>query len=282
VTLAISLKVNDGLVLAADSASTLFNDAGNIIKVYNNANKVFNLRKGFPIGAITWAGGSIGPAAISTLTKDLRRRFSGEDPGHKDWELDKETYTIEQVAVRLREFMYEELYVPLYQDQAVKPSTGFLVVGHSANEGMAEEYEVIIDNSGNCAPPVLTRPKEACGWNARGQPEAVSRFLLGVSQRLPQILVEDLGVQPDQVAQAMQLIQAKSEAQMVANAMPIQDAIDLAEFLVDMTIKYERFLLMPGSGTVGGPIEVAAITKHEGFKWVKRKHYYNGEFNPGG
>ncbi len=60
--------------------------------------------------------------------------------------------------------------------------------------------------------------------------------------------------------------------------MPIQDAIDLATFLVDVTIKFSRFA--PGPPTVGGPIEVAAITKHEGFKWVRRKFYYQAKYNP--
>lgn len=60
--------------------------------------------------------------------------------------------------------------------------------------------------------------------------------------------------------------------------MPIQDAIDLVEFLVDLTIKYSQF--SPGATTVGGPIEIAAITKHEGFKWVRRKHYFTSELNP--
>ena len=31
---------------------------------------------------------------------------------------------------------------------------------------------------------------------------------------------------------------------------------------------------------IRGPIEVAAVTKHEGFKWVKRKHYYDVTLNP--
>lgn len=31
--------------------------------------------------------------------------------------------------------------------------------------------------------------------------------------------------------------------------------------------------------TIGGAVELAAITKHEGFKWVARKHYYTTEFN---
>jgi len=75
VTIAINLKVNDGVVLAADSATTFVDQAGNVVKVYNHANKVFNLCKGLPIGAITWGSGSIGKASISTLAKDLRRRL---------------------------------------------------------------------------------------------------------------------------------------------------------------------------------------------------------------
>ncbi len=60
--------------------------------------------------------------------------------------------------------------------------------------------------------------------------------------------------------------------------MPIQDAIDFAEFLVHTTAEFTRF--KRGAATVGGPIEIAAITKHERFKWVKRKHYYDVALNP--
>ena len=66
-------------------------------------------------------------------------------------------------------------------------------------------------------------------------------------------------------------------AEVITPAMPIKDAIDLAEFLVDLTEKFVRF--SPGAQTVGGPIEIAAITEHEGFKWIKRKHYYDKSFN---
>ena len=46
-----------------------------------------------------------------------------------------------------------------------------------------------------------------------------------------------------------------------------------------MTINFSRFT--PGAATVGGPVEVAVITKHEGFKWVDRKLYYPRELNEG-
>jgi len=31
---------------------------------------------------------------------------------------------------------------------------------------------------------------------------------------------------------------------------------------------------------VGGPIEIAAISTHEGFRWVKKKFYFSREMNP--
>jgi len=57
VTIAICLKVHDGIVLASDSASTLLTIGSDqntsITNIYNNTNKIFNLYKGLPIGAIT-------------------------------------------------------------------------------------------------------------------------------------------------------------------------------------------------------------------------------------
>jgi len=45
-TIAISMKVNDGIVLAADSASTIMAQTPQgvgVINIYDKANKVFNL-----------------------------------------------------------------------------------------------------------------------------------------------------------------------------------------------------------------------------------------------
>jgi len=67
------------------------------------------------------------------------------------------------------------------------------------------------------------------------------------------------------------------QAPVIVAPMPLQDAIELAEFMVETTIKYTRFI--PGPSTVGGPIEIAAISKHEGFRWIRRKHYYSHNLN---
>jgi hypothetical protein len=70
-TIVVSVRVNDGIVLAADSATSFIDANGNVVKVYNNANKIFNLVKVWPIGAMTYGAGAIGSASIATLSKDF-------------------------------------------------------------------------------------------------------------------------------------------------------------------------------------------------------------------
>lgn len=50
--------------------------------------------------------------------------------------------------------------------------------------------------------------------------------------------------------------------------MPLKDAIDLAEFIVDLTINYCRF--EDGLSTCGGPIDILVITK-DYTKFIKHK-----------
>lgn len=283
-TIALSLKVNDGVVLATDSASTLVAQQPigppAVVQVYNNANKVFNLRKGLPVGAITWGAGAIGRSSTSSLLKDLRRRFAGDDVHHSSWRLDHQTYTIEAVATKLKEMIYDELYLPEFSSWPTKPTLGFVVAGYSAGGDMAEEWRVDISSDGSCSGPSVVRAVDQCGITWNGEPEAIGRLILGYSPALPSVLEHQLGVPPAQLQPAMQILSQQLQAQVISDSMPIQDAIDLAYFLVDLTEKFSRFT--PGSATVGGPIEVAAITRHEGFKWVHRKFYYPGQLNPEG
>ena len=109
VTVAVMVKVHDGIVLATDSATT-FQLADGSAQVYNNADKIFNLHRGLPIAAMTWGLGSVGPASISTVAKDLRRRFMGLEPEYEvDWKLDDDAYTVEKVAEYTSDLFHEGL-----------------------------------------------------------------------------------------------------------------------------------------------------------------------------
>ncbi|MCB9138098.1 MAG: hypothetical protein H6642_07115 [Caldilineaceae bacterium] len=281
-TIAISIKVNDGLVLAADSASTVFTQAPTgetgVLMVYNNADKIFNLRRGLPVGAVTFGVGSIGNTSISTLAKDLRRRLAGEDPAYEDWQINSQTLNIENVAYKVKEFFFEEMYAPAFADWEEKPTLGFLVSGYSAGAGAAEEYHVTNESGDFTVSCGRSLEDTGITWGGDGA-EAVARLTLGFSPQLPAILQSDFGVPEADLIQVINAFRRQLQASVVIPSMPIQDAIDLADFLVDTAIRFSRFTL--GPATVGGPIEIAAITKHEGFKWVKRKHYFDAQLNPG-
>ena len=107
-TVLVSVKINDGVVMAADSASSFASGM-----VYGHADKIVNLRQGLPIGAMVTGAGGIGNELIDTLLKDLRHRFNGEDEARTDWALDPARYTLAQVANRLRSFLFEEKPPPM-------------------------------------------------------------------------------------------------------------------------------------------------------------------------
>ena len=276
-TIAMSMKVNDGIVLAADSASTIMAQTPHgvgVINIYDKANKIFNLRKGLPIGAITWGSGSIGHASISTLVKDFRKLITLDE----EWKIEINNYTIEDVANKFKKFIFDINYVNEFQSWKDKPNLGFMIVGYSSGETLAEEWKIDILN-GQCKGPYLLRKREKVGITWNGEPEAITRLYLGFGTAMPRILKES-GLEDNKIDEIMQLCRTKLTVPMVTPPMPIQDAIDLAEFLVETTVKFSKFA--PGAPTVGGPIEIAAITKHEGFKWIKRKHYFDVKLNPKG
>jgi hypothetical protein len=278
VTIAIGIKINDGLVLAADSASTLIGDNGDVQFVYNHADKVFNLRKGLPIGCIFWGAGGIGNTSISTLLKDLRKRFAGQEPDWAEWEINPRSYTVEEIARRVREFLFLENYEPTFAGSTAKPDFGIYIAGYSSGQTLGEMHLIAIQESGKCEDPVLVTDPDQPAILAGGQADAVYRLVRGFGLAVETVLGEQPFLTPEQQIALLAALTERLGVPVLTAAMPIQDAIDLAEFLADVSVKYSRFT--PGAATIGGPIEVAAITKHEGFKWIKRKYYYSRELNP--
>lgn len=57
-----------------------------------------------------------------------------------------------------------------------------------------------------------------------------------------------------------------------------EDMADMAESIVYLTSLMKK--ISPEEETVGGPVDVAVISKGDGFIWMKRKHYFSPELNP--
>lgn len=145
-TVAVWVKVYDGIALATDSATTVQLPGSH--QVYNNADKIFHLHRELPIGAMTWGLGQIGPASISTVSKSLRLRFMGRDPLNPHWELD-ENYTIEGVANRVADMFCQALKqtgITSWPGQL-----GYLVAGYSAGSDQPEVWK--LEFQGSCSKP---------------------------------------------------------------------------------------------------------------------------------
>jgi hypothetical protein len=155
-SIAVIIGVHDGVVLAADSASTLTvglpqpgsQPVVGVLNVYDNANKIFNICKGQPIGCITFGSGSIGNASIATLVKDLRYKLTKGEVTLTNGTIkfDSKHYTITQVAEILARFLDEEC--AKVSDPAVRKgiNMGFLLGGYSSDEPLGESWSVEIKN----------------------------------------------------------------------------------------------------------------------------------------
>lgn len=72
--------------------------------------------------------------------------------------------------------------------------------------------------------------------------------------------------------------QSQKEIEDMVEFMPKPELATMAEALVNLTSIKRR--VSRGFETVGGPIDVAVISRTEGFIWVKRKHYFSPDLNP--
>ena len=183
---------------------------------------------------------------------------------------------MQEVSRLVEEFLFDERYEPLHRGVAAHelPSLGFLTAGYSAGADHPQIFHLSIEGGRATSTEVLTGEAGAMWW---GQPEAIARLLNGVSLDTGPALI-NLGLEPSQAPTVAAQLRDQLATRIVSPAMPIQDAVELAQFLVYTTIQFVRFT--PGNPTVGGPIDIATITKHEGFKWVARKHYYDHDLNP--
>lgn len=150
---------------------------------------------------------------------------------------------------------------------------------------------------------------------AFAQSEMVSTFMEGIDptcmvtldvyvkklfQEYPDLILDLIKQMPDQEKPKMAESIKKAGEQMVTSfleefkkyrrdnfVVPVTNAVavlpkdelaSMAESLVNLT-SFKRRISMDKE-TVGGPIDVAVISKGDGFIWIKRKQYFDSELNP--
>lgn len=109
--------------------------------------------------------------------------------------------------------------------------------------------------------------QEALGWYG-GQREHVDRLLSGYDPRLLELLSVELSLDANRKEEIKNKL-AQLAPPIPYAFLPLQDSVDLAIFLIRTTIRIQTWLV--GVRGVGGAIDVATITKTDGFRAVQVK-----------
>jgi hypothetical protein len=201
----------------------------------------------------------------------------------------------------------------------IESSTGVVVVGYGVKEFFPSLIEIEVHTIANdelvCwikSSPSIDRETTAV-VSAFAQKEMVSRFMAGIDPIYQGTIEESLEAvlrgYSDEIVKRVsngklsaatkrglnqvrtELMASYSEAlakhrkstyidgvtRAVAN-LPLEELAEMAESLVKLT-KLKRRVSME-TESVGGPIDVAVITRGDGFVWIKRKHYFEPDRNP--
>jgi hypothetical protein len=260
VTICISIKVPDGLVLAADSMSsyTVLNPATggwDVVQSYSYAHKVVQLGGGLT-GVLTWGAGSLQRRSMQNLLEEFASTTG--------------ITTIKSASVALAEFM-KKLYAQEYSEPQSQPLLGFLVGGYDDSSPFAGQWGFELPGTPSpveVLPSVSNKPAFGAQWF--GQTDAIMRLIYGYDPRLAQALKNSGfdGAAVDTFFAPENLFASKIPYEIIFDGMPLQDAIDLAAYLIH-TVK-GRFRFVVGPKVCGGPVDIAVI-KRNSFEWIRQK-----------
>lgn len=270
------VKVGEGLVLASDSASTV---AGTpvtpdgqqgpqgVVKVFFNSTKIFQIRD-LPVGILSWGAGSFQSRTVASLVEE----FENLDDIKK---IDRNILDVQILAEKLWDFMKnksDELFGKMPIEG--RPKTGLLISGYSKENFFPEEYRIIVPNQSvvRIRPDIDGKPDFGADWY--GLTDAIVRFHHGRDDKIFNIL-QEIGVTSEVINKLKEIISQRIQYPVLFDAMPLGDAIEYAKFLVQLTIARFRFVI--GAELCAGPVDLAVITRKEGFKWIQRKNEWSIE-----
>lgn len=280
-SLGIAFKGAEGIVLAADSRVTLNNvvdipgasptapQKAMIPATFDNATKLINVKCQSHVGAVTYGAASIGQTAPRTVASFLPEF---EDELSK---LGKKRLTVEEFAQKLGEFFLAQWNDAKMPNPA--PAGGemvFLVGGYDPDAPYGRVFTLSIPNAAK--PVEFSAGVFGAAWG--GQTQFTERLLKGFDPGIAQHVYATLNVPPSQ-QNAVKLTQELSRRLAIPipwQFLPLQDCIDLCIFLIRTTAQLQTWLVTLRG--VGGAIDVATITRTEGFRVVQIKELRGDPF----
>ena len=282
-TVCVSVKVSEGLVLAADSTAAIQGNlqdpkgqiAQGILKTYDHVRKLSHI-KDYPIGTLTWGSALIGSRSVESLIKEYEHDLpSLEEEREKiktarmqTGKSDTWDYNVQQIAEGLLKHV-KDFYTATFDGLPKEklPFLGILVSGYSFGNFFPNQWliELPISNElKEVRPDIEEKPDFGATWY--GLTDAIVRLHWGRDDAVLEIMAKHLGKSPEEIRKILDPIQYP----VLFDGMPIQDAIDYAVYLVNVVIGRYRFVI--GAPLCGGEIDVAVITP-TAFTWIQRKSW---------
>jgi hypothetical protein len=305
-SLAINVTTSSGLVLAADSRQSYRNQKGMARIGSDTASKLFQLNKrvGCAITGIAFLQSPEGIKNISAFVDEFKRveeveRLNVEELTNKLYKFFENRYDWKTPLQNLKALIKKDLESKglkligdfeeekgilkfKFKDKAGKEQQGIggvdridIMVAGFNHDG---SYQVFICN----IPGDITKQRDSkvkgkeFGASWIGQIDVTSRIVLGWDGRifnLPfiQEAIKNLG--EESVIKQLRSL----EYQISWGTMTLQDAVDFCNLVIRTTEAIQRFsdgiVMDPGDiPGVGGPIDIAVITRDKGFVWIKKKN----------
>lgn len=265
----------EGLVLAAESRVTLTAQMPGQPPLhvnYDNATKLLAFSApNTHLGAVTYGQGAIGFRTAASFLPEFEAALGAaaatpEDGGRRRTANPVPTSRLSVAAFtqRLSDFFMDQWRQAIPGDYA-GPDMIFVVGGFDDGAPYGTVLEFYVPSRPT---PVVKHASGAFGMVWGGQRETVDRIVQGYDATLPTIAQQELGLTD---AQRDQLVAAFGRLQMSLplQAMALQDCVDLAIFFIRTTIAAQR--LMVTVRGVGGPIDVATVTRQNGLAFIQRK-----------
>lgn len=269
-TIAGAYLTSDGVVLGADSTTTISDEQGNTIQLLNHAQKVFEIGENSRFGFCTFGDGTVGTLSHRTISALLADSLGGE-PGS----------TVEEVAARLIDVITQE--AERFPGRAPIRGLGYFVGGVNPDRTPACARVEFRPAAPGASPSIAVQVKTVAIGSAAfdGAPEYFVRVFRGYAPGLREAIGARL---KEKLAKLSQLpadfdsafVEAVNEVSPAFTShgyadLPLREAIDYIHTWLTVTTKAMKFRY--GPAVCGGPVEVAYISTDRVFRWARHKSF---------
>ncbi|MBI3660174.1 hypothetical protein HY230_06850 [Candidatus Acetothermia bacterium] len=273
-SLGIAFKGPEGIVLAADSRVTLTAEIPEekliLPATFDNATKLLRV-KGQPyVGAVTYGLGALGTreprTAHSFLPEfefELHQKHKENDRDGRENQL---RLSVKNFATELSDF-FKKQWDNLMPKDFKGPDMVFFIGGYDEGAPYGKVFEVKIPSQ---PIPFEWHIDSPVGVIWGGQKEFTDRLIQGFDDKLPEMVTNFLQLPNTKANEIREHLKQQLSVRIPYQFLPLQDCVDLAIFLIRTTINIQNWYV--GVRGVGGAIDVATITRIDGFKPIQQKN----------